>query len=202
MGDPRKITNKFEKPMHPWQKDRIDSEKPLMKLYGLKNKKELWKAGSILKNFKNTAKSLVARNDSQAEKEKSQLIKKLKSLNLVKSDVLDEILGLQIEQLLDRRLQTVLFKKGLARTIDQARQMITHKHVIVAGKMLTAPGYIIRIEEEMNIEFYKSSQFTDPDHPERKPIKKEEPEEVKKEPVKKKEESKPSEEKKEEVKEE
>ena len=189
MGDPRKVKNKFENPIHPWQKDRIDSEKPQMKIYGLKNKKELWKAGSILKNFKDTAKSLVARTDAQAEKEKAQLIKKLKAFNLVESDVLDEILGIKIEQILERRLQTIVFKKGFARSIDQARQMITHKHIMVGDKMITSPGHLIRVEEENKIKFYKGSKFNDTDHPERKPIKKD-LEELKEEETNKKEDNK------------
>ncbi|MCF7872079.1 30S ribosomal protein S4 [Candidatus Woesearchaeota archaeon] len=173
MGDPRKTSNKFETPRHPWQKDRIDFEKPLMKEYGLKNKREIWKAGSKLKNFKDTAKALVARTDTQSEKERTQLVTKLKSLNLITSNDFDEILGLELNQLLDRRLQTILFKKGLARSVQQARQMITHKHVTVNGKMITAPGYLIRLNEENSIGYVSGSTFEDPDHPERKPLKKE-----------------------------
>lgn len=172
MGDPRKISNKFDTPRHPWQKDRLDAEKPLVKLYGLKNKKEMWRIGSKLKNYKDTAKSLVARKDSQSEKERIQLITKLKSLNLVQTENLDEILGLQIEQLLDRRLQTIVYKKGLARSINQARQMITHKHISIGGKQVTAPSYLVRISEENTLEFTPGSEFTNADHPERVPLKK------------------------------
>lgn len=197
MGDPRKISNKFETPRHPWQKDRLDSEKPLIKQYGLKNKQEMWKVGSKLKNYKDTAKALVARRDAQADKEKSQLITKLKSLNLVESNELDEILGLQVEQLLDRRLQTIVFKKGLARSIKQARQMITHKHISIGGKQITAPSYLVRVSEEASVTFTPGSDFNDADHPERTPLKKKEEEgteektddKKKKKPAKRKEQS-------------
>lgn len=167
MGDPKKIRKKYETPMHPWQGSRIDAEKPLMKIYGLSNKKELWRIGSKLKAFKDNAKSLVARKGTQAEMEKKQLFDKLKSLNLLDSDSLDAVLGMNIEQLLDRRLQTLVFKQGLARSTKQARQMITHGHIIVADKKMTAPSYLVRITEQDKITYSDNSAFKVEDHPER-----------------------------------
>jgi small subunit ribosomal protein S4 len=167
MGDPRKITNKYKTPMHPWQKERMEIEKPLMKTYGLVNKTELWRVNSKLKKFKDNAKKLVALKGNQAEVERNQLVEKLKSFNLVQSESLDEVLGMKLDQFLDRRLQTVVFKKGLARTVKQARQMITHGHVMVNGKKMTAPGYLVRVSEEDGIIFIKNSTFNDPEHPER-----------------------------------
>lgn len=167
MGDPRKIKNKFSKPMHPWQKARIDAEKPMMQAYGLVNKKELWKVTSKLTKFKDTAKKLVAKHSNQAVKEKKQLIDKLKAYNLIQTDSMDDLLGIKVEQLLDRRLQTIVFKKGLAKTMKQARQMITHRHITVNGKKVTAPGYLVRLAEEHTITFYQGSGFSHPDHPER-----------------------------------
>jgi len=167
MGDPKRITNKYSTPMHPWEKERLATEKPLMQNYGLVNKKEIWKAGSKLKTFKDNAKSLIASKGDQAEKERKQLLDKLKAYNLIQTETLDEILGLNLEKLLDRRLQTIVFKKGLARTMKQARQMITHKHIIIKGKKITAPGYFVRLSEEASIDFYGGSTFAKADHPER-----------------------------------
>ena len=167
MGDPRKIRKKYQTPMHPWQKDRLEMESPLIKQYGLKNKKELWKVDSKLKNYKDNAKSLVALEGSQAEKEKAQLLSKLKSYGILSSNELDDILGLKLEQLLNRRLQTIVFKKGLARSVKQARQMITHKQIIVNGKKITAPGHLVKLADENSIQFSPSSKFNDPNHPER-----------------------------------
>lgn len=167
MGDPKRIRKKFDTPIHPWQGSRLDSEKPLMKIYGLSNKKELWKIASKLKSFKDNAKSLVAKTGNQAELETKQLFDRLKSLNLLESNELDAVLGMNIEQLLDRRLQTVVFKQSLARSIKQARQMITHGHIFVAGKKVTAPGYLVKINEEASITFATNSAFKEEDHPER-----------------------------------
>jgi small subunit ribosomal protein S4 len=167
MGDPKKQSNKFQKPMHPWNKARLEQEKPLMQKYGLETKKELWKATSKLKTFKQNAKRLVALKGTQAELERTQMFEKLKAYGLVASGNLDDILGLQSEQILDRRLQTIVLKKGLARTIKQARQMITHRHVTVNGIKVTAPSYFVKIADEHTVSFYPSSKFFREDHPER-----------------------------------
>lgn len=169
MGDPKKIRSKYETPVHPWQKERLEEEKSLAQIYGLVNKKEVYKADSKLKKFKQLAKGLASKSGDQAVVERKQLFDKLKSLNLVHEENLDLVLGLKIEQILDRRLQTVLFKKGLARTIKQARQMIVHRHILVNGKKITSPSYLVKVEEEDNIVFYPGSGFADEEHPERKP---------------------------------
>jgi small subunit ribosomal protein S4 len=167
MGDPKKITNKFQKPMHPWNKARLEMEKPLMQKYGLEAKNELWKITSKLKTIKANTKRLIVLKGTQAEKERTDIFERLKSFGLVQTNNIDDILGLTPEQLLDRRLQTVVLKKGLARTIKQARQMITHRHISVNGKKVTAPSYLVRIEEEHTVEFYSGSKFSREDHPER-----------------------------------
>jgi small subunit ribosomal protein S4 len=167
MGDPKKISNKFSRPSHPWNKARLEQEKPLMLKYGLTNKKELWKVSSKLKTFKQNSKRLVALKGAQAERERQQMFERMKSYGLVGTNSLDEILGMQPEQLLDRRLQTIVVKKGLARTMKQARQMITHRHIVVNGRKVTAPGYLVKVGEEHTIEFYPGSNFFREDHPER-----------------------------------
>ena len=191
MGDPRRTKNKYQKPMHPWQKERLEEEKVLVQKYGLVNKKEVYKAGSKLKKFKDIAKSLVTKPAAQAEKERKQLFARLKRLNLVQEEALDNVLGLETNQILDRRLQTIVYKKGLARTVKQARQMIVHRHIIVNGKMVSSPSYLVTSEEENNISYYPGSNFNDEMHPERiqekpagdKEVKKDKKED-KKEPVK------------------
>lgn len=168
MGDPRKIRSKYQGPRHPWNKERIEHERELSRTYGLTNKKELWKAESKLKTFKDNAKQLIARTDAQSEKELKQLYKKLQSLKLAGQDVsADEVLGLQTAQLLERRLQTLVFKKELARSIKQARQFITHGHIFVDGKKMTVPGYLVLGNEESRIEFNNNSSLFSADHPER-----------------------------------
>ena len=167
MGDPKRLKNKYETPVHPWQKERLEKEKSLVQQYGLVNKKEVYKAESRVKKFKDIAKSLPVMQPKQREVQRKQLFDKLKSYNLIQEESLDNVLGLQAEALLDRRLQTMLYKKGLARSVKQARQMITHKHVSVGGKKVTAPGYLVKVKEENEISFHEGSSFVDDLHPER-----------------------------------
>jgi small subunit ribosomal protein S4 len=167
MGDPRKSRKKYKTPSHPWQKQRLDIESKLATDYGLKNKKDVWKMNSILKNFTNQSKKLVTLRTKQAEVEKLNLIKKLKSLGLIKENQgFEEILNLTIKDVMERRLQSFVHRKGLARTMKQSRQMITHEQIMVADKKITSPSYLVNIAEESKIQFSPTSPFFNSDHPE------------------------------------
>ena len=168
MGDPRKFTNKFAKPGHPWQRARMEEEKPIQREYGLKTKNELWKATSVLKTFANHAKRLTALRTTQAETEKKQLLERLVRLGLLKTGAtLDDVLALTVKNLLERRLQTLVLRKELARTAVQSRQLIVHGHVLINNKKVSAPSYIVPLAEESNISFMSKSSFANPEHPER-----------------------------------
>jgi small subunit ribosomal protein S4 len=168
MGDPKRFVNKFSKPNHPWNKARIDKEREISKTYGLNNKKELWKMVSVLADLKDRTKNLTKRSGPQAEKEREELVSLVKKYGLLTEGSMDSILGLEVEHVMDRRLQTVLKKRLLARTTKQARQMITHGHVTVNGKKITSPSYLVSIDEEKNIGFTPKSAFFSEEHPERK----------------------------------
>lgn len=169
MGDPKKTRKKYETPMHPWNKGRIEEEGVLIKEYGMKNKKEIYKMRSILKNFKDQVKNLIALKTSQGEKERSQMLAKLNRLGLLKqqTDSLDPILDLTLRDILERRLQTQVYKKSLARSVDQARQFIIHGHINVGDKKVTSPSYILTVEEDAVLNFAPNSPLNNIDHPER-----------------------------------
>jgi len=71
-----------------------------------------------------------------------------------------------------RRLQTVLFKKGMARSVKQARQFIVHEHVLIGDKKITSPAYLVKVSEEASISFAVSSPLISEDHPERASVEK------------------------------
>lgn len=168
MGDPRKFRNKYSGPVHPWQRARLEEESVLVKEYGLKTKRELWKVSSKLKSFAQQAKSLIALRTDQAEVERKQLIDRVARLGLISSSAkLDDVLGLSVRDLLNRRLQTVVFKMGLAKSPYQARQFIVHEHILIGGKKVSAPSYIVPVSEESLITFVGSSSLSNPEHPER-----------------------------------
>ncbi|MBU1975474.1 MAG: 30S ribosomal protein S4 [Nanoarchaeota archaeon] len=168
MGDTKKQRKQYDTPEHPWQKGRIDSEKEISLEYGLKNKKELWKMASVLKRFKDQVKNLTAKEGKQAELERSQLLNKVNTLGLLQpGQSFDAVLGLEMKDLLERRLQTVVYRKGLARSITQARQFIIHRHVSLNGRVMTVPSYLVKVSEETSVTFHNKSNLFDLEHPER-----------------------------------
>ena len=157
MGDPKKPKKQYNTPSHPWEKERIDHEKIIMKEYGLANKKEIWKFNTRLANFKAQAKKCATAETEQIQKEKVQLLTKLRRYGLLneKGDI-DDVLGLQVEDLLNRRLQSIVNKKNLTTTVKQARQFIVHGHVEVNSKKVTIPSYLVDVDEEDRISVKES----------------------------------------------
>ena len=154
MGDPRKARKKYAGPKHPWEASRIEEERIILKKYGLKNKREIWRMQAILARFKRQAKSLIASRDQQAVKEQALLMKRLVNLGLINKDAkIESVLGLTLDDVLKLRLQTAVYNKGLAKSINQARQLIVHGHILVVGKKVTVPSYILEAGEEDKVSF-------------------------------------------------
>jgi small subunit ribosomal protein S4 len=170
LGDPKFSRAKFERPSHPWEAERIKAENELLKKYGLKNKKELWRSQYVLRRFRQRARELQARvrqKDQQAEKEREQLLRRLGRLGLLPLDgtTLDDVLALDVEAILSRRLQTLTFLKGLAFTPRQARQFIVHGHVSVGGRRVTIPGILVTRTDENVITYDERSAISNDLHP-------------------------------------
>ena len=152
MGDPRKQRKSYETPSHPWRKDRIDKEKELVRKYGLKNKRDIWKAEFKLRNFRRIARNLLGSYGEQAKQEEGKLMGKLQKLGLLKGEAdLDSVLGLTIEDILERRLQSLVHRKGLARSPKHARQLVVHGHIRVGGRRIKSPSYLVPVEQEETI---------------------------------------------------
>lgn len=173
MGDPKKLRKKYSTPSHPWQRERIAEEKKVQDEYGLKNKLEIWKANSLVQKIRNQAKTFVVSLDDDATAKSKEFIKNLYEAGFINSAdaAIDDVLTLKIENILDRRLQTVMLKKELVLTSKQARKFITHKHVVVSGKVITSPGYLVTREDELNISFRETSPLNSEAHPTREAIK-------------------------------
>ena len=169
MGDPKFPRKKYDTPNHPWKADRIQEEKDAQRSFGLKNKREIWKAKSLIRNFRKQARTLSARRrtgDLQAEKETDQLLKRLEVLGILASgSSLNDVLAINLEQVLNRRLQTVVHHLGLANTPKQARQFIVHGHVNVGDRTVTIPGYLVRRTEEGAIQINPNSPYESETHP-------------------------------------
>jgi small subunit ribosomal protein S4 len=171
MGKPKFSRKKYEKPSHPWQADRINQENELVKKYGLKNKREIWKAQTRLRKYRGQARELLAKvqtGDIQSKKESSQLLIHLNSLSILPANsTLDDVLALDTESILGRRLQTLTYLKGFSSTPNQARQLITHGHILVGDHKVTIPGYMITKDEESEIGYTPASPLNDITHPAR-----------------------------------
>lgn len=169
MGDPKKTRKKYTGPNHPWQKDRIESEKIIVMEYGLRRKNELWKMSSLLSNFLNRAKNIIARRDVQSDVEKKQLLDKLGKLGLLKGESrVEDVLGIKLKDIMERRLQTVLVRKSMARSMLQSRQFITHQYVAVGPRKVTSPSYLVSPSEENSIKLVKEIKLTLPPTKEQK----------------------------------
>jgi len=150
--------NRYVKPRKAYEKARISEENKLVEKYGLKNKKEIWKAKAKINYFRKRAMALA----KLSLEEQEVLFRKLKEIGLNVNSVAD-VLGLNLENLLERRLPTVLHKKGLAKTAKEARQMVVHKRVSIGGRVSNIPSYIVRVSEESIINV-KSAKPKIPKH--------------------------------------
>jgi small subunit ribosomal protein S4 len=98
-------------------------------------------------------------------KMENELLTRLKKLGVLQETaVLDDVLDLSIEDLLERRLQTMVFRKSLTKTVHQSRQLITHGHITLDNRRVTVPGYIVSREEEKTLTYALESQFVNPAH--------------------------------------
>jgi small subunit ribosomal protein S4 len=168
MGDPKRQRRKFDTPRFPWRKDILDEELKLLGTYGLRNKHELWRHETQLSKFRGIARSLIGRPAEERMKMENELLTRLKKIGILQETaVLDDVLDLSIEDLLERRLQTMVFRKNLTKTVHQSRQLITHGHITLDNRRVTVPGYVVSREEEKTLAYALESQFTNAEHPTR-----------------------------------
>lgn len=176
MGYPGKKRKSYETPKHPWQEARMAAEVQLIKAYGLRNKREVWKAASMLRMYRSEARILLANVaggqgvelEGHLKTQSDEILSKLIRYGILKQDSdIDGILSLKTENILERRLQTQVLRLGLARTVVQARQFITHGHIAVNGRKATIPGMLVSKGDEMHIGYYGNSPLMSEAHPER-----------------------------------
>jgi len=150
MGHPKKHRKKYSRPLKPWDEVRIESEKKILKEYGLRRKAEIWKTEAKLRNIRGLARILRAKKD---EKKEQEFLARLERLGLIENGTLENVLDIKTEDILNRRLQTIVFKKGLSKSAKHARQLITHGKVIVGNRKLKWPSSMIpkSLEEKITI---------------------------------------------------
>lgn len=155
--------NRYSRPRKPYESARIAEEAILIKKYGLKSKREIWKSLAKVAYFRTRAKNLI----TASLEEQKVFLNKLSKLGL-KTNLIADALALGKEDIMKRRLQTIVFSKGHATTPNQARQLIAHRKVLIDGKAVNAPSYLVSVAEENLISLKKK---------EKKSIKAQEPKE-------------------------
>ncbi len=134
---------KYERPKKPFEKTRIEEENKLRQQYALKNKREIWKTLAQVNYLRERAKALA-----KAPLEEQEIFfNKLRARGLKINSTAD-VLGLRIEDLLNRRLPTVVHKKGIANTVKHARQLVVHKKIVINNRIINAPSYLVPLAEE------------------------------------------------------
>ncbi len=151
----RKQRKKYSRPRNLFDVNRISVDKEIVKNYGLKNKSEIWKADLEVNRIRAQAKKLIVNPEKQ-----ESFFKKLEGMGLIKSKEasIDSVLSISKENLLDRRLQTIVFKLGLAKTIKEARQLIVHKKIKIGDGLVTIPSYIVKLSEESKIKLARKEK--------------------------------------------
>lgn len=166
MGDPRKQRKKYETTRFPWRTDTLEADLNRIGQYGLRNKKELWRHKTMLSKYRGNARSFLGMPAEERRKLGKQLLDRLHRLGILpETAVLDDVLDLSLEDILERRLQTLVFRKGLAKSVHQARQLITHGHVAIKGKRVSSPNYLVPREEEAKMTYAPTSPLSNPGHP-------------------------------------
>jgi len=152
LGDPKKARKQYSRPRSPWRADQLAQELYLLGTYGLRNKRELWKAETQLSSVRKQARTLLAATQVVREREERKLLDSLRKKGLIREEAtLDDILSLTVEDMLARRLQSMVFKKGMALSPLHARQLIVHGHVAVGHRIITIPGYDVGGTDEAGI---------------------------------------------------
>ncbi len=136
----------YKRPKRPFDAVRIQEENVLIKKYGLKNKREIWKADSAVRNARNQAKLLLTKNQTEQDK----FVNRLRKQGFIVASIAD-VLALDKEDYLKRRLQSVVVEKKIATTPRQARQFIVHKNISIDGKKINVPSYLVPVDEEDKI---------------------------------------------------
>jgi len=175
MGNPKFARPKTRTPSHPWKQARIDEEHALKEKYGLKKvggMREIWREKSALRRHRNQAMKLIGRVDTSEghfAREKTDLVESLRRKGLLpEGSGIDDVLQITVEHMLSRRLQSVVFYKGLAPTMRSSRNLIVHGHVCIDNQRMTVPGYHVLKHEEDMIQYSSNSPFADSEHQFRK----------------------------------
>ncbi|EGR28041.1 hypothetical protein IMG5_184430 [Ichthyophthirius multifiliis] len=159
----KNCSKSYSTPRRPYEKERIDNELKVVGTFGLKNKREVWRVQMVLAKFRKAARELLTLEPKDPRRlfEGSALLRRMIKYGLLSENEkkLDYVLGLTLHKLMERRLQTIIFRKSLARSIHHARVMIRQRHIRVGKNLVNVPSFMVRTDSEKLISFTSTSPF-------------------------------------------
>merc|ERR1711927_125256 len=159
----RNFSKTSNPPRRPFEKERLDAELKIIGQYGLKNKREIWRVRLALAKIRATARTLLTKDEKDPKRifEGQALMRRMIRYGILDEDKqrLDYLLNLKVENFLERRLQTLVYKRGLAKSIHHARVLIRQRHIRVGRQIVNVPSFMVRVESQPHIEFAVNSPF-------------------------------------------
>jgi len=150
-------------PRRPFEKERLDQELKLCGEYGLRCKREIWRTQLVLSKVRKAARELLTLDEKSPRRifEGNALLRRMVRFGLLteEENQLDFVLQLTLQRFLERRLQTKVFKQGLAKSIHHARVLIKQKHIRVGKRLVDAASFMVRTDSEKHIDFAFTSPF-------------------------------------------
>jgi small subunit ribosomal protein S9e len=153
----------YDVPRRPFEKERLDQELKLIGEFGLRNKREVWRVKLTLAKIRKAARELLTLEEKDPKRlfEGNALLRRLVRIGVLSEEKmkLDYVLGLRVEDFLERRLQTQVFKLGLAKSIHHARVLIRQKHIRIRRQVVNIPSFIVRLDSQKHIDFSMKSPY-------------------------------------------
>jgi len=151
----------YTTPRRPFEKERLDHELRLIGQFGLRNKREVWRVRYTLAKIRKAARELLTLEEKDPRRlfEGNALLRRLVRIGVLDEDKmkLDYVLSLRMEDFMERRLQTQVFKTGLAKSIHHARVLIRQRHIRVRKQVVNVPSYVVRLDSQKYIDLAHDS---------------------------------------------